>query len=84
MGYEGPEGLAQMVHIQGRILSNPDLCALGQDHSSLSPAHDNDRGQRTYLKKPAEEGSLPGVGRTRDRAEAGLEHTAPICAALWR
>lgn len=77
MGYEGSEGLAQMVHIQGRRLSNPDLCPLGQDHSALSPAHDNDRGQRTYLKKPVEEWSLPGVGRTRHRAEAGLEHTTP-------
>lgn len=77
MGYEGSEGLAQMVHIQGRRLSNPDLCPLGQDHSALSSAHDNDSGQRTYLKKPVEEGSLPGVGRTRDRAEAGLEHTTP-------
>lgn len=24
MGYEGTEGLAQMVHMQGTVLSNPD------------------------------------------------------------
>lgn len=88
MGYEGTEGLAQMVHTQGGVLSNPDLCPLGQDHSALSPARDNDRGQRAYLKKPVEDGSLPGVGRTRDRAERQDLNTLPhlvlqrLCCSL--